>query len=500
MTELADLLESQFDPLLTRWMARVAESVPGPEGGAARARHMPAFLRRMIATLRHPAGAAGTGLGGAGGWYFGEAFEPRFELDAVAREYGLLVHLVLDVVETSGAEFPLRDLRRFHDLMTDTLAEAAARYQRRMSAFSPPPDGAIPGNVELSEDALRTLSRVIPQQIWTATPQGALDFVNERASGYFGLSQEKVLGQGWRGVIHPDDLARCTERWAHSLRTGDEYEVEFRLRRGDASYRWHLGRAVAVRDAAGTIVKWFGTNTDIDELKRVRDELEKRTQFEQHLAGVVSHDLRNPLAVILMSAKSLLRLEPQSETTARTARRIQAAAERSARMIADLLDFTQARLGGGLRVQRRAADLYLLAGAAADDAAAACPDREVEVHRSGDTTGTWDTERLGQAVANLTTNALKYSPPATPVAIHVEGFDEVVEFRIHNHGAPIAPERLDRVFEPLQRASDDTDRASRSLGLGLYIVDAIVRAHGGSVSVVSTAADGTTFIVRLPRS
>jgi PAS domain S-box-containing protein len=497
MTELADLLEAQFDPLLTRWMARVAESVPGPVGGASRARHMPAFLKRMIATLRHPEGAADSGLGPDGGWELGDATAGSpFELEAVTREYGLLVHLVLDVVETSGTAFPLRDLRRFHDLMTDALAEAAARQQRRMAGS----EQSKPGTMALSEDASRTLSRVIPQQIWTATPKGALDFVNERASGYFGLSQEEVLGQGWQGVIHPDDLADCIERWTHSLRTGDEYEVEFRLRRGDGSYRWHLGRAVAVHDAEGIIVKWFGTNTDIDELKRVREELEKRTQFEQHLAGIVSHDLRNPLAVILMGAASLLRVESQSEGTARTARRIQAAAERSARMIADLLDFTQARLGGGIRVQRGPADLNALAGAAADEAAAAFPYREIEVTRAGDTTGTWDADRLGQVVTNLTTNALKYSPPATAVTIHVEGFDDVVQLKIHNHGTPIAAERLDRIFEPLQRASDDSDRASRSLGLGLYIVDSIVRAHGGSVSVESTAADGTTFTVRLPRS
>jgi PAS domain S-box-containing protein len=496
MTELADLLEAQFDPLLTRWMARVAESVPGAEDGRARARHMPAFLKRMIATLRHQDGAAGTGLGRDGGWELGDAaLGSPFELEAVVREYGLLVHLVLDVVETSGVAFPLRDLRRFHDLMTDAVAEAAARHRRRMSGSDQSPAGTI----QLSEDALRTLSRVIPQQIWTATPEGALDFVNERASSYFGLTQEEVLGRGWQGVIHPDDFTGCIERWTHSLRTGDEYEVEFRLRRGDGRYRWHLGRAVAVHDGSGTIVNWFGTNTDIDELKRVREELEKRTQFEQHLAGIVSHDLRNPLAVILMGAASLLRMEAQSEGTARTARRIQAAAERSARMIADLLDFTQARLGGGIRLQRRTADLYLLAGAAADDAAAAFPSREIEVTRAGDTTGTWDADRLGQVVTNLTTNALKYSPPATAVAIHVAGFDKMVELRIHNHGAPIAPERLDRVFEPLQRASDEIDRTSRSLGLGLYIVDSIVRAHGGSVSVESTAADGTTFTVRLPR-
>lgn len=512
MDQLADLLDAQFDPLLTRWMRRVAGSLTPARGGPELG-HMPALLRRIISMLREPLRRSENPLGPDGAWEHGtREFRPGFELEAVVREYGLLLHLVLEVVESTGASVTIRELRQFNDLITNAVAEAAAEYHLRLNANTPAardttPDrtsdlqaaAVLDGTVHLSEENLRTLARAIPQQVWTATPAGALDFVNERVAAYFAVSQEQVLGAGWQGVIHPDDLPGVVERWTHALTTGEEYEVEFRLLRADGSYRWHLGRALAARDADGAIVKWFGTNTDIDELKRVREELEKRTEFEQHLAGIVSHDLRNPLAVILMGAASLLRLEDQSERTTKIALRMQSAAERSARMISDLLDFTQARLGGGIRLQFRPADLYAVAAAAVDEAEAAYPDRDIELTRAGDTQGTLDTDRLGQVVTNLTTNALKYSPAGTPVAIHVEGLDGQLELTVHNQGTPIRPERIGRLFEPLQRASDEIDRNTRSLGLGLYIVDSIVRAHGGTVAVQSTSDEGTTFTVRLPK-
>lgn len=353
-----------------------------------------------------------------------------------------------------------------------------------------------------SEESFRTLAEAIPQQVWTSRPDGALDFVNQRVLDYFAVTEEQILGAGWQSVIAPDDMPSVIARWTHSLTTGEAYEVEFRLRRPDGVYRWHLARARAARDPRGTIVKWFGTNTDIDEVKRAREELEERTRFEQHLLGIVSHDLRNPLGAILLGATGLLEMSEAGEPddlAMKITRRIHSSAERSVRMISDLLDFTQARLGGGIRLERRAVDMHRLASAAIDEVEATFTDRTVELLHEGDPRGTWDADRIAQVVTNLVTNALKYSPPGTPVAVRVEGRDNLVELSIHNEGPPIPPERLGQIFEPLQRATDEIDVKTRSVGLGLYIVDAIVRAHGGTVGVVSIDGAGTTFTVRLPR-
>jgi PAS domain S-box-containing protein len=125
-----------------------------------------------------------------------------------------------------------------------------------------------------SEARYRFLAEAIPVQIWTATPDGRLDYVTQRVAEYFGVTQERVLGEGWQNVIHPDDLPVAIERWTQALTTGEPYEVEFRLRGADGRYRWHIARALPQRDERGQLVRWFGTNTDIDELKELRSQLE----------------------------------------------------------------------------------------------------------------------------------------------------------------------------------------------------------------------------------
>ncbi|HXQ76604.1 MAG TPA: PAS domain S-box protein, partial [Gemmatimonadaceae bacterium] len=121
------------------------------------------------------------------------------------------------------------------------------------------------------EEWLRLLSEALPIIVWTALPNGDLDHVGGRASDFFGISVERLLGEGWQIIIHPDDLAGTWEHWKHSLETGDTFEVEYRFRRHDGEYRWFLGRARAERDANGNIEKWFGSCTEIHEQKQAEE-------------------------------------------------------------------------------------------------------------------------------------------------------------------------------------------------------------------------------------
>ncbi|MEO5726338.1 MAG: PAS domain S-box protein, partial [Byssovorax sp.] len=310
-------------------------------------------------------------------------------------------------VETVLLNFVYQPLRAGDGSITDILVVATdvtAEVQARRAAEASSAEFEAMFNnqrrtleaLHRSEESLRTLAEAIPQQVWTALPSGALDFVNQRVLSYFAATQEEVLGAGWQAVIHADDLPRAVERWTRSLATGEEYDVEFRLRLPDGTYRWHLGRALASRDTQGEVVKWFGTNTDIDEAKKVREELEKRTEFEQHLLGIVSHDLRNPLTAIGLSATTLLQMKEPNERVTKIARRIHSSAERSSRMISDLLDFTQARLGGGIQLEWSPADLYTLTSTTVEEVETAYPDRDIELIQVGDTNGTWDADRIVQ--------------------------------------------------------------------------------------------------------
>ena len=296
------------------------------------------------------------------------------------------------------------------------------------------------------------------------------------------------------------------------MRTGEPYigrEVPIRWERLadgklDEGYFHFIYQPVRGPDGCVEAVLTLGQ--EVTDVVRARQEAEhhaeeqrKRSDFEQQLIGIVSHDLRNPLSAILLGATALARRENLDERSTKAVVRIQASAERAVRMVKDLLDFTQARLGGGIPVEPRPLDLHALTWQVMEEVRASFPERDIVVTAQGNGQGAWDADRMAQVVTNLASNALKYSPPDTPVSVRSRGDGDQVELEVHNEGAPIPPEALGRLFQPMQRASSQGDTAGRSVGLGLYIVDRIVQAHGGTIAVKSTEGEGTTFTVRLPR-
>ena len=144
--------------------------------------------------------------------------------------------------------------------------------------------------IEESEQRYRLLGEGILHQVWTAKPNGETDYVNARTLEYLGLTMEEALKRVWQDAVHPEDLSVCAKRWAHSLRTGEHYEAEFRMRGADGKYRWHLGRATAGRDSEGKIIKWFGTNTDINDQKMAEESLRKSEERFQ-LAARATNDV-----------------------------------------------------------------------------------------------------------------------------------------------------------------------------------------------------------------
>jgi len=228
-----------------------------------------------------------------------------------------------------------------------------------------------------------------------------------------------------------------------------------------------------------------------------KTRLDETAEFRERLIGIVSHDLRNPISAILMGASVLLEHDELSERATKIVARMQSSARRASRLIDDVLDFTQARLGGGIRVEKKPADLHAIVRHVVEELDAAQPDRLVHVLHAGDGRGRWDADRLAQVVANLVSNALKYGAPATLVNLETRDDGDGVSLTVHNEGPAIPTDRLREIFDPMQRGSSEAPRA-HSVGLGLYIVKHIVEGHGGNVTV-SSSANGTTFSVFLPR-
>ncbi|HEY8048657.1 MAG TPA: PAS domain-containing sensor histidine kinase [Ramlibacter sp.] len=235
------------------------------------------------------------------------------------------------------------------------------------------------------------------------------------------------------------------------------------------------------------------------EMGRLQGESKDRAHFAEQMVGIVSHDLRNPLSVIHMSLMLLERTGSTQQQKPVLAR-IERAAERASRLIAELLDFTQARLGGGIAVQPEPLQLHAFIHDTVDELRHAFPQRMLRHERAGGETGCFaDADRLAQVVGNLVGNAMAYGSPGQPVTVTSRTGAAACEIAVHNFGPPIPDEHAASIFLPMERG-ERADKGGRSVGLGLYIVSEIAKAHGGRVTVRSNEAMGTEFTVTLPRA
>lgn len=236
----------------------------------------------------------------------------------------------------------------------------------------------------------------------------------------------------------------------------------------------------------------------VTEAHSLHAEAKDRAVFAEQMIGIVSHDLRNPLSAIKMGT-ALLEGSGLPPASQRVVERINRATDRATALISELLDFTAARLGRGLAVTRTAIDLHQVVADAVDELRLAHPRRVLEHHRAGDGPCSADPSRLAQLVGNLVSNANAYGDPAQPITVTSALAGDTAEIRVHNTGRPIDPEVQSTMFEPMTRGTS-AGAAGRSIGLGLFIVREIARAHGGTATVTSTAETGTTFTISWPRA
>lgn len=256
-------------------------------------------------------------------------------------------------------------------------------------------------------------------------------------------------------------------------------------------------RDLSPQIAAGVLIRAEQVQDANVALQRARDELQARADLDRQLIGIVSHDLRNPLNAIGIGA-SLLRsgtLDPQQR---KVVDRMMGSFERAARLIRDFLDFTQARVSGTIPVTPSRANIREIAQSVCDEVQPAYPDRPYRCAHSGEEVGHWDPDRLAQLIGNLVSNAMQHSPPGGIVSVATRQEGETVVLTVHNGGDPIPPADRERLFLPFARGAESTTSRDRSVGLGLFIVHAIVTAHGGTVDVTSNEEAGTTFAVSLP--
>lgn len=254
---------------------------------------------------------------------------------------------------------------------------------------------------------------------------------------------------------------------------------------------------------------------DIEDLTRFNEAIdqalaESMTRYNRNLdeakevfLAILGHDLRTPLGAIYTSACFLVESHELAEPALTLTSGIARSATRTVGMVGDLLDFTRARMGGGIPIGRYPVAMGQTVRDVVDEICAANPERKFEVETRGEADGEWDGERLSQALSNLISNAVQHGDASAAIHVEVTGGDEEVTVSIHNRGRPIPKDRLNGIFNPM-RPRDKiiepvTGGPQGSLGLGMYIAQQIVQAHDGSIEVESTAERGTTFTIRLPR-
>jgi signal transduction histidine kinase len=217
--------------------------------------------------------------------------------------------------------------------------------------------------------------------------------------------------------------------------------------------------------------------------------------------GILGHDLRTPLNAILLGSDVLLRTDDLGERATKITSRIYASVKRATRIVADLLDFTRSQVGPGIPIKRELRDIAPACTKVVDESRTVYPEANITLSTQGPVEGWFDVDRLEQAFSNLITNAVQHGAANMPVSVTLNLSQDAAVFSVHNQGRSIPEEVLPYIFNPMGRFSPQSSAdygPYASMGLGLFIVSQVVKAHEGHVSVVSGEATGTLFTVRIP--
>jgi len=358
------------------------------------------------------------------------------------------------------------------------------------------------------EHELELITEVIPQQIWTADKDGRIDYINHRSSNYTGLNLKQMQGWSWATIVHPEDIAAIKAAWTKSIQTGGNFNLEVRLRNTVGTYSWFLSKARPLLNERKEIIKWYGTNTNINRIKELEETLRQQTkdliqanQLKDDFLAIVSHELRTPLNPILGWAQLLTGGRLDSELVSQGIAIIERNAKLQAQLIDDLLDVSRI-LRGKLKLNKKPLSLESAIRLALTTIQLAAEAKSIQIHTTyepeiGQVLG--DISRLQQVIWNLLANAVKFTPAGGQILVKLNKINTKAVIEITDSGKGIEPKFIPYVFDRFRQESNPSTREFGGLGLGLAIVKHLTELHGGTVDVSSPGLDrGATFRVKLP--
>ena len=368
------------------------------------------------------------------------------------------------------------------------------------------------GLLKRESQQLRSVIDTIPASAWSAGPDGSAEFINERWLEFTGFSTGNGRGWGWETTVHPEDRDRFLAEWRSAIASGMPMEAEARVRRTDGEYRWLLIRNVPLRDKNGQIVKWYGTTTDIEDLKRADEEREKRRQLEADLAHInrvsmmgelaasVAHEVNQPLTGIVSNGSACLRFlagdAPNVEEAREALRDIVRDGKRAGDVIARIRSLTKraALPKEKLDVNEIVREVLALA-----DDQAKMNSVTIRTRFSDDLSPVLgDRVQLQQVLLNLAMNAMEAMSNVRDrerqLLIITRNIDpDQVQVTVQDSGVGLEPNTMARIFEAFFTTK------TGGMGMGLSISRSIIQNHGGRLWATPNDGPGTSFHFTLPK-
>lgn len=344
--------------------------------------------------------------------------------------------------------------------------------------------------VEESALQFQQLADSIIQMVWVADANGMHEYYNKRWYDFTGSDFETTKGSGWNQMFHPDDRTRAWEKWEQSLKTGEPYEIEYRLKNNNGDYVWVLGRAAPFFSVEGNITKWFGTCTDINDQKIL---MEQKDDF----ISIASHELKTPITALTASLQLLNRMKhnPSAKTFPDLIERANKSLEKVNLLIKDLLNVTQFN-NGQLHLNK---SRIILSHLIEDCCALVLAEGVYTIRIDGDMDLAVhaDALRLDQVIVNFVNNAIKYAPASKEILITIEKVEDCAKVAVSDKGPGIPANQIPQLFDRYFRVNGNGSQYS-GLGLGLYISGEIIRKHQGEIGADSVVGKGSTFWFTIP--
>jgi PAS domain S-box-containing protein len=361
-----------------------------------------------------------------------------------------------------------------------------------------------------SEERFRTMVNSIPQLAWVSGANGYIFWFNQRWYEYTGTTPEQVEGWGWQSLHNPMGLPTLIEKWQAAIDAGQPFEMEFSLRGADGKYRSFLTRVQPLKDARGRVLQWFGTNTDVEELKQAEVKIQQANNELEHrvilrtaelqaaykeleaFSYSVSHDLRAPLRAVNGFARIVLNeFGPQLPADAlRYLERICGGAKRMGELIDNLLTFSRL---GRQSMRHRDVDLAKLVQDVLDESAPQWEGRQIDIRVGNLPACRGDAALLRHVWVNLISNAIKYTGRRESAVIEIdcERKDNCNVFFVRDNGTGFNMQYSNKVFGVFQRLHRAEE--FEGTGVGLAIVQRIIHRHGGSIWADAVEGQGATF-------